>query len=255
VKRLLALFVLIARLVLHKRGGGHGPDGPDRPPDGPDGPGRGPDGAGRPAPAKDVADGQTEIRTQAGKGRPGSGKGRRRPPRQRDPDVPKPSRRPRRDPDGPVPAQYRQVGYGETPEGRLAQAARLRDGNSDNLYGGATFKDSQGNTYEIDGKADSTKHAEGDLLKKMRQEIAARQGVSPDQVDLRTELRDVKLYVEFSPCPTGNRCQDMLDEYLPAGAEIQYSWPWQPRSAQDTSRQSLSEAVDDLFTRKRPGPQ
>jgi hypothetical protein len=202
-----------------------------------------------------VADGQTEIRTQAGKGRPGSGKGRRRPPRQRDPDVPKPSRRPRRDPDGPVPAQYRQVGYGETPEGRLAQAARLRDGNSDNLYGGATFKDSQGNTYEIDGKADSTKHAEGDLLKKMRQEIAARQGVSPDQVDLRTELRDVKLYVEFSPCPTGNRCQDMLDEYLPAGAEIQYSWPWQPRSAQDTSRQSLSEAVDDLFTRKRPGPQ
>lgn len=152
-----------------------------------------------------------------------------------------------------MPEHYQEVPYGSTPESRLAQAARLRDGNSGNLYGGATFRDSQGNTYEVDGKADSTKHTEGDLLKKMRQEIAARQGISPDQVDLRTELRDVKLYVEFSPCPTGNRCQDMLDQYLPENSEIQYTWPWQPRSEQDSSREKLSDAVKDLFTRNRPG--
>jgi hypothetical protein len=250
VRRLLALLLLIARLALHRRGGGDGPDDPI------DGPTRKPgDGAGRPAPVKDAAEGQQQIAAEAAKGKPGGRTGRRRPRRQRDPEVPKPSRRPRRDPDGPVPANYRQVGYGETPESQLAQAARLRDGNRDNLYGGATFKDSQGNTYEVDGRADSTKHAEGDLLKKMRQEIADRQGISPDQVDLRTELRDVQLYVEFSPCPTGNRCQDMLDEYLPAGSQVQYSWPWQPRSAQDSSRQNLSEALTDLFTRKRPGPQ
>ncbi|MEV6237549.1 nucleic acid/nucleotide deaminase domain-containing protein [Lentzea sp. NPDC051838] len=249
MRRLLALLLLLARLVLHKRGGG---DGPGKPPDGDSSKGKPGDGSGRPTPAKDVADGQEKIAADVPKGRPG-GK-RRRPPRQRDPDVPKPSRKPRRNPDGPMPSHYEQVGYGDTPESQLAQAARLRDGNRDNLYGGATFRDSQGNTYEVDGRADSTKHAEGDILKKMRQEIADRQGISPDQVDLRTELRDVRLYVEFSPCPTGNRCQDMLDEYLPPGSQIQYSWPWQPRSAQDSSRQSLSEAVDDLFTRKRPGP-
>ncbi|GAA0221830.1 hypothetical protein GCM10010492_19920 [Saccharothrix mutabilis subsp. mutabilis] len=251
MERLFALFLLIARLALHRRGGGGGGDGPDPPSDGPT---RRPDDpAGRPAPAKDVKDAQTETGKAADQGTPRAGRGRRRPSRQRDPEVPKPGRSPRRDPDGPVPAHYQQVAYGQTPESQLAQAARLRDENRDNLYGGATFRDSQGNSYQVDGRADATKHAEGDILKQMRRQIAERQGTTPDRVDLRTELRDVRLYVEFSPCPTGNRCQDMLDQYLPPGSEIQYSWPWQPRSAQDSSRQALADAVDDLFTRKRPG--
>ncbi|MFI9812589.1 nucleic acid/nucleotide deaminase domain-containing protein [Saccharothrix variisporea] len=248
MKRLSALLLLIARLALHRRGGGGG-DGPDPPSDGPTRRSDGP--AGRPAPAKDVKDGQTETGKAADRGMPRAG--RRRASRQRDPEVPKPARSPRRDPDGPMPAHYRQVAYGQTPESQLAQAARLRDGNRDNLYGGATFRDSQNNTYQVDGRADATKHAEGDILKQMRQKIAEQQGIRPDQVDLRAELRDVRLYVEFSPCPTGNRCQDMLDQYLPPGSEIQYSWPWQPRSEQDSSRQSLADAVNDLFTRKRPG--
>lgn len=168
--------------------------------------------------------------------------------------MPKPASGPRRDPDGPIPETYRQVQYGDTVESRIAQEARLRDGNRDNLYGGATFKDSKGNEYQVDGKADQTRHAEGDILKKMRQEIAARQGISPDGVDLRTELRDVKLFVEYSPCPTGYRCQDMLDQHLPEGSAISYSWPRQPRSVHDESRSKLSEAVDILFTRNRSGP-
>ncbi|MBN6039104.1 nucleic acid/nucleotide deaminase domain-containing protein [Amycolatopsis sp. 195334CR] len=251
MKKLLALFSLIVHILLYQRRGG---DGPGKPPDGPENkPGGVP---GRPAPVKDAADGQKKVGDEALKGRSsGRRAGRKRPSRKRDPNVPKPDPAKPRDANGPVPGHYQQVGYGTTPESQLAQAARLRDNNNRNMYGAATFKDSQGNSYQVSGSSDATKHAEGDIVKNMIQEIAQRQGVRPDQVDLKSELRDVKLYVEWSPCPTGNRCADLVEQKLPDDAQIQYSWPWQPRDAQASSRDSAKEAIAELFNRGRPGPQ
>ncbi|MEV6347641.1 hypothetical protein [Actinoplanes sp. NPDC051851] len=146
---------------------------------------------------------------------------------------------------------YRKEGYGHSRESRLAQQARLNDraagvaGNGrKNTYGGTTFKDRYGNTHEVDGKSNADHHAENDMMKKMREKIAAERNarrapgepeIRQEDVDLRTEASDVKMYVEYSPCPTGNRCQDLIDEFTP-GADVSYSWGWQPESVRDAAK-------------------
>lgn len=112
------------------------------------------------------------------------------------------------DPNAPVPSHYRQVRYGSTPESRLAQQARLDNRSKGNLYGAATFKDDQGNSYAVTGFSNKTRHAEGHMMKQMREQIAARQGIPESQVDL-TKTTNVKMFVEFSPCDTPPyRCQE-----------------------------------------------
>ncbi|WP_208648670.1 hypothetical protein [Micromonospora inaquosa] len=167
--------------------------------------------------------------------------------------APKPRPKPRSARDAPVPARYRQLGYGTTDESKLAQAERLKDGNTKNIYGGATF-DHNGQKYSVAGRSSSEAHAEGDMLDRMRQEIAAREGISPEDVDLK-QVTKAKVFVEFSPCDTRpRRCQQLLDDELPAGTDVSYSWPWNPRDVRDASRLAQTNAVTKLFQRGTPGP-
>lgn len=240
--------------------GGDGGDGPSRP--------RGP---GRAGPVRSVSHLQDLTAEAAALGRPGQsgtvpapGGGTRSAKKIAkaidDIDAPKPrkvspprARRPRSNPDAPVPSGYRPVRYGYTPESRIAQQGRLTDSNRGNVYGGMSIE-YNGTTYAAHGRSSGSAHAEGDMLDRMRQQIAQREGVRPDQVDLR-QGSNARAFVEFSPCDTRPRyCQDLLRDSLPDGTDVTYSWPWQPRSERDASRETLGNAVEALFRRGTPGP-
>ena len=60
-------------------------------------------------------------------------------------------------------------------------------------------------------------------------------------------------YIEHSPCPTGYRCQDLLDQQLPVGSEISYFHPWQPTNVQDASRTNLRNDIARYFEQNRDG--
>lgn len=173
-------------------------------------------------------------------------------------DAPKPRKKaapkpkPRSSRDNPVPSKYQKVEYGSTEQSRLAQTERLNDNNRSNVYGGATF-DYNGKSHSVAGRSSSDVHAEGDMLNRMRQKIAEQEGISPQDVDLK-QVTNAKVYVEFSPCDTRPRnCQRLLDDNLP-GAEVSYSWPWNPRSVRDASRAAQKDAVGKLFQNGTPGP-
>ena len=167
--------------------------------------------------------------------------------------APRATPRPRSNPDAPVPSGYRQARYGSTDESQIAQRARLADRNSDHIYGGMSM-DYNGQRYSTHGRSSGAAHAEGDMLDRMRQQIAQREGIGPDQVDL-TRGSNARVYVEFSPCDTRPRyCQDLLRNNLPPGSDVSYSWPWQPRGVRDESRAARDAAVDVLFQRGTAGP-
>jgi hypothetical protein len=175
-------------------------------------------------------------------------------------DAPKPRKaltpsgpRTRSNPNDPVPGGYQRVGYGTTTESQIAQAARLKHNNQDNVYGGMSM-DYNGRQYSTYGRSGQDGHAENDMLDRMRQRIGEQEGVSPDEVDLR-QGSNANVYVEFSPCDTRPRyCQDVLRDHLPPGSNVSYSWPWQPRSARGEARDARDEAIATLFQRGTPGP-
>jgi hypothetical protein len=152
--------------------------------------------------------------------------------------------------DAPKPRRVARPGPDES---RLAQAARLRDGNRQNVYGGMSM-DYNGHRYSTHGRSSGDAHAEGDLLGRMRRQIADREGIRPEQVDLR-QGSDARVYSEFSPCDTPKRnCRRLLDDSLPPGTEVTYSWPSSPRSARDASIDARDDAVGQLFQNGTPGP-
>jgi hypothetical protein len=158
----------------------------------------------------------------------------------------------RADPDAGVPSRYQEVRYGSTTESRLVQAARLQHVNKRNVYGAVTWKDGAGNRYESIQRSDRAGHAEQYVLDDMRQQVAARQGKRPEEVDL-TQMTDVTMFIEFSPCDTPPRwCQQELADNLPQ-AEVSYSWPWSPRDARAQSRVEFATAVETLFQRGSVG--
>jgi hypothetical protein len=151
-----------------------------------------------------------------------------------------------------VPAHYRQVHYGSTPESRLAQAARLRDGSRKNVYGAVTWTDPDGHTYRSSAHSDKTGHAEQHLLTNMRRQVAERHHIHPDQVDL-TRMSDVRMFVEYSPCDTPPRwCQQDLADNLPT-AQVSYSWPWNPRDIRGQSRDQATAEITTLLQRGTSG--
>jgi len=144
------------------------------------------------------------------------------------------------------------VQYGSTHESRLSQQARLTDGNKNNVYGGATWRDGQGNVYEVTGRSDKAGHTEQHLMDEMRRQVADRLGIPRDRVDL-SQMTDVKLFVEYSPCDTAPRwCQQDLADVLPQ-AQVSYSWPWNPRDVRDQSRRDFATAITTLFQRGSTG--
>jgi hypothetical protein len=182
-------------------------------------------------------------------------------PKPRKARAPSAPRRPRSDPNAGVPGAYRPVRYGDTPESRIAQQARLNDGNRSNVYGGMSM-DYDGRRYSTHGRSSGDVHAEGDMMDRMRRDIADHQNrgrppgehIRPEDVDLRRGS-NAQVYVEYSPCDTRPRyCQDQLRDSLPGDTQVSYSWPWQPRDVRDQSRADAAEAIGQLFQRGTPGP-
>jgi Xanthomonas XOO_2897-like deaminase len=152
-----------------------------------------------------------------------------------------------------VPARYRQVSYGSTSESRLVQAARLSDCSRKNVYGVVTWTDNHGNTYRAVAHSDKVGHAEQHLLTAMRNQVAEQHGTAPEQVDL-SQMRKVRMFVEYSPCDTPPRwCQQDLAQAVP-DADVSYSWPWNPRAARDRSRAEFTAAIDSLLQKGNAGP-
>jgi hypothetical protein len=66
-------------------------------------------------------------------------------------------------------------------------------------------------------------------------------------------MREVRIFVEYSPCDTPPRwCQQDLADNLP-NAEVSYSWPWNPRDVRADSRTAFTAAIATLFQRGSVG--
>lgn len=155
--------------------------------------------------------------------------------------------------DNPVPGHYRPVEYGSTHESRLVQQARLDANDRNGLYGAATWRGEDGVLHEGIGRANKNRHAEEAAMDDLRARIAAHEGVTPDQVNLR-DRDGVNIYAEYSPCDTLPRdCQEMIRQTAP-NADVTYSWPWNPRDVRDSSREARQAAVDALLARGSVGP-
>jgi hypothetical protein len=161
----------------------------------------------------------------------------------------------RADPTAGVPAKYRQVPHGSTPESRMVQQARLNAKDRGGTYAAASWTDADGTVHHGIGKSDANGHAETRAMDDLRDKIAQHQGKTPDEVSLDRD--GVKVYVEYSPCDNKPRfCQQEITDRAP-NADVSYSHPWQPAdptSVRDASREALKADIRALFDRGSVGP-